>query len=556
MTGSQCSPVLPSSGPETVAPALLRRRADAAPGEVAIVEVESERTWTWRALTDDCLLWASAFERLGVSSGDRVLTMLPNSASALTAWLGAAWLRAIEVPVNTGYRGRMLGYVIQNSGAQVGVIAERYLDRLVGVADQLGHLDTVVVPDASGPMPHLPFRVLPGAQFLAGVTAATDRPPPRKHDIAAMIYTSGTTGPSKGVLVPWAALFEVVNGMAPGFLSPDGTYYSIYPPFHMSGKSGIIFAAHHEARVVLRESFSASRFWSDVRTHHCTSVMLMGPIASVLMSAPENEQDADNPLRCVALGPLPGQLEQFKRRFGVRVTTSYGSTEIGLPLSAGWSLPNTQTCGRARRGYPGYELRVVDEFDAPVGPNEVGELIVRTREPWTMCVGYHGMPDKTAEAWRNGWFHTGDAFRFDDEGWFYFVDRMKDTIRRRGENISSFEIEACVNEHPAVIESVAIGVPSDLGEDDPMIFVLADPGAGLTAQALIDFLVERVPRFMIPRYVEFVAELPKTDASFRTRKFELRARGIGPDTWDREAPVTTGAADRPGEQLVPTEGLA
>jgi crotonobetaine/carnitine-CoA ligase len=261
----------------------------------------------------------------------------------------------------------------------------------------------------------------------------------------------------------------------------------------------------------------------------------MGPIASVLMSAPEAGDDDDNPLRYAAIGPMSDQTEDFKRRFGVSVTTSYGTTEIGMPLSAGWDLPNTQTCGRLRDGYPGYEVRVADEFDQPVPAGEVGELLVRSREPWTMSIGYHGMPDKTAEAWRNGWFHTGDAFRTDDDGWFYFVDRMKDTIRRRGENISSFEIEAGVNEHPDVLESVAIGVPSDLGEDDPMIFVVARPGAALTAEALVDFLTGSMPKFMIPRYVEFIAELPKTDASFRARKFELRARGVGPGTWDRNA---------------------
>jgi crotonobetaine/carnitine-CoA ligase len=461
--------------------------------------------------------------------------MVPNSVTAFSAWLGTAWLRAVEVPVNAGYRGRMLSYVIRNSGARVAVVASRYVDRLAEIADESGQLQTVIVPDAAGPLPDLPFTVLTGDQFLAGAVPDTSRPVPLKSDVAAMIYTSGTTGPSKGVLVPWAAVFEVANGMAPGFIPRGGTYYSTYPPFHISGKSGIIFAVVNDAKVVLRESFSASRFWPDVRAHGCTSAMIMGPIASVLMAAPEAEGDAGNPLRYAAIGPMSDQTPHFKRRFGVEVTTSYGTTEIGMPLAAGWDLPNTQTCGRPREGYPGYEVRVVDENDEPVPAGEVGELVVRASEPWTMCLGYHGMPDKTAEAWRNGWFHTGDAFRADQDGWFYFVDRMKDTIRRRGENISSFEIEAGVNEHPDVLESAAVGVPSSLGEDDPMIFVVMRPGASLTPEALVEFLVGRMPKFMIPRYVQFITELPKTDASFRARKFELRARGVEPGTWDREA---------------------
>jgi crotonobetaine/carnitine-CoA ligase len=521
--------------PETVIPAHLLRQAREKPDAVAVTEIESGRSWTWRQFTAECLVWAGGFERIGVAPGDRILTMVPNSVNSFTAWLGAAWLRAIEVPVNTGYRGRMLSYVAQNSGARVAVVAERYLGRLAEIAGEIAQLETVIVPDASGRPNDLPFTVLTRADFLDGVTADMERTPPGKHDVAAMIYTSGTTGPSKGVLVPWAAVYEVANGMAAGFVPRGGAYYSMYPAFHISGKSGIIFALVNDARVVLRETFSASRFWSDVRTHRCTSAMIMGPIASVLMSAPEAGDDTDNPLRYTAIGPMSDQTEAFKRRFGVEVTTSYGTTEIGMPLAAGWDLPNTRTCGRVRQGYPGYEVRVVDEFDEPVAPGEVGELLVRSQEPWTMSIGYHGMPDKTAEAWRNGWFHTGDAFRVDDDGWFYFVDRMKDTIRRRGENISSFEIEAGVNEHVDVLESVAIGVPSDLGEDDPMIFVVARPGAALTAESLVDFLTERMPKFMIPRYVEFVTELPKTDASFRARKFELRARGVGPNTWDREA---------------------
>jgi crotonobetaine/carnitine-CoA ligase len=529
------SPARASVPPETVIPVRLLRKAAQEPDGIAVTEAESGRSWTWQEFTEECLTWADAFERAGVAPGEAVLTMVPNSVSAFSAWLGAAWLRAVEVPVNSGYRGRMLSYVVQNSGARTAVVAARYLDRLAEIADQVEHLETVIVPDADGRLPSLPFTVLTRNQFLAGAKADAERPVPVKSDVAAMIYTSGTTGPSKGVLVPWAAIYEVANGMAPGFVPRGGTYYSMYPPFHISGKSGIIFAVSNDARVVLRESFSASRFWPDVRAYGCTSAMIMGPIASVLMAAPESGRDADNPLRFAAIGPMSDQTEHFKRRFGVEVTTSYGTTEIGMPLAAGWDLPNMQTCGRAREGYPGYEVRVVDELDEPVPAGQVGELIVRAREPWTMCLGYHRMPDKTAEAWRNGWFHTGDAFRVDEDGWFYFVDRMKDTIRRRGENISSFEIEAGVNEHPDVLESAAVGVPSALGEDDPMIFVVRRPGASLSPEVLVEFLAERMPKFMIPRYVEFIGELPKTDASFRARKFELRARGVGPGTWDREA---------------------
>src|SRR5581483_12030792 len=207
-----------------------------------------------------------------------------------------------------------------------------------------------------------------------------------------------------------------------------------------------------------------------------------------------------------------------------RVSTGFGSTEQGPGINSGWDTSSAtwRSCGRARSGYAGFEVRVDDEHDYEVGPAEVGELITRSSEPWTMSLGYFGRPDKTSEAWRNGWFHTGDAFMYDADGRYYFVDRVKDCIRRRGENISSFEIEAEVNGHPRVVESAAIGVPSDLGEEDVKVVVVTKAGDPLSPAELCDYLIERMPRFMVPRYVEFVDDLPKQDP-------------LNGATWDREA---------------------
>jgi crotonobetaine/carnitine-CoA ligase len=250
---------------------------------------------------------------------------------------------------------------------------------------------------------------------------------------------------------------------------------------------------------------------------------------------PPSPDDADNDVRSMAMGPVIPEVEEFKQRFGVEShTTAFGMTEAGIPIVAGWNPPNTKTCGRPRPGRPGYEVRVVDENDEPVPVGEVGELIVRCSEPWCMNIGYWKMPEATAAAWRNGWYHTGDAFKVDDDGWMYFVDRIKDAIRRRGENISSFEVEAHVNEHPSVQESAAIGVPSELGEHDVKIHVVVKPGEDLSPEILIEFLAPRMPRFMVPRYVEIVAELPKTEATFRTQKVKLRERAFTDATWDRE----------------------
>jgi carnitine-CoA ligase len=259
-------------------------------------------------------------------------------------------------------------------------------------------------------------------------------------------------------------------------------------------------------------------------------------MAPFLLLQPEEPGDADTPLRHVMMGPLVPQVDDFKRRFGVDVGTGYGMTEIGAPFASdGYELANSSSCGKLRSGWAGYEVRVVDEHDEIVPTGEVGELVVRTREPWVINRGYHGMPEATAAAWRNGWFHTGDGFRIDGDGNYYFVDRLKDAIRRRGENISSFEVEALVSQHPDVIESAAVAVPSEYLEDEVKICVVLREGSTVTHDELITFLVPKMPKFMVPRYVEFVDALPKTEATMRTQKIKLRAEPLNERTWDREA---------------------
>jgi crotonobetaine/carnitine-CoA ligase len=219
-------------------------------------------------------------------------------------------------------------------------------------------------------------------------------------------------------------------------------------------------------------------------------------------------------------------------------------TELSMPIIADWDIPNHRTCGRPR---PGYEVRIVDENDIPVGVGEFGEFIVRSNTPWTVNIGYHGMPEQTAQAWRHGWFHTGDGGHRDEDGNYYFTDRIKDSIRRRGENISSLEVEAEVSAHPGVAECAAIGVPNEMGEEDVFVFIAPKAGLSLDAAELADFLVDRMTRYMVPRYIQFIDELPRTPTA-RVRKVELRKLvDLGGTAWDRLA-----AEDSPS---VPTPDL-
>ena len=501
---------------------LLANRAAKSPDRTFLLDTEGNEL-TYGQLQERILRWAAALRAEGVQPGDPVVTMLPAGLEAFAIWLGIASLRAIEVPLNSAYRGPMLEHTVNTSDARFAVVSSGFLPQFDDVRASLSTLERIVVPDGAD------------AGVVDRVEPVTDLEPAAYHDIACMIYTSGTTGPSKGVLMPWGELHQFVTALPDDIIPPDGAHYLCLPVFHVSGKSGIYIAAHHDARMVVRETFSLTEFWSDVRRFGCTTTGLIGVMASFLMAMPEQPDDADNPLVNVSMGPLVAEVDEFKRRFGVNVSTGYGMTEIGVPLASdGWKLANPTSCGKVRTGYPGYEVRVVDDVDRPLGPDEVGELIVRTAEPFTMNAGYHNMPAETAAAWRNGWFHTGDAFRYDADGNYYFVDRIKDAIRRRGENISSFEVEAYVTKHPAVAECAAVAVPSEHSEDEVKVVVVPAAGATLDPKELIEFLIPTMPRFMIPRYVEVVDALPKTP-TMRVRKVELRSPSPDNSTWDREA---------------------
>jgi crotonobetaine/carnitine-CoA ligase len=290
-------------------------------------------------------------------------------------------------------------------------------------------------------------------------------------------------------------------------------------------------------------AFDTASFWQVVREAGITVCALIGSMATFLVKQDQKPDDADSPLRMVIMAPLVGDAPVFAKRFGVTIYTMFGSTEISCPLISGVNPTVNGTCGRARRGM---EVRLVDEHDREVPTGEIGELMVRGDLPWSMTHGYHRMPDATAAAWRNGWFHTGDAFRRDADGNFFFVDRVKDYIRRRGENISSFEVEAELLAFPKIGQAAAVGVRSEFGEDEVLAVVAPVEGAEIQPAQLIDFLVPRMPHFMVPRYIRVVADLPRTPTN-KVQKHVLREEGITEDTWDREKAGIRLHRDRVGE---------
>ena len=517
--------------PELV-PQKLAERAAQQGGGTALQHVDGS-TLAFDQAYADALRWADALERLGARPGHPVVTVFSNSFDAYRSWLGCGWLGAIEAPVNTNYKGEWLRHVVNNTGAEVVLAEARFSRPLFDIADQLPHVrHCVVFGSLDAAPPSLPFSVLSEADFLEGA-AVRERAEPEPWDISSLIYTSGTTGRSKAVMVPWRQLTSSLeSGMIPRDRLPDISLYSPYPVFHITGKAGFYYATVFGNPSVIREAFSPSEFWADIKRHRPNGLVLLGPLAQMILDQPSRPDDADNPIRTLVMAPVIPDVDAFCARFDLEVFTTYNMTEINCPIisAEGPSTgANYRSCGKPREGV---EVRIVDEHDMQVPANTPGEMIVRS-EPWELNAGYWNMPDKTSEAWRNGWFHTGDAFTYDEDGNYYFVDRAKDYIRRRGENISSFEVESIVNAYPAVAESGAAAVPSEQGEDEVKVAVVLQPGAKLDPRELIEFLVPRMPRFAIPRYVEVWDALPKTEATARIQKAKIRETGVSADTWDR-----------------------
>jgi crotonobetaine/carnitine-CoA ligase len=282
---------------------------------------------------------------------------------------------------------------------------------------------------------------------------------------------------------------------------------------------------------VIYEKFSASRFWDQVRKHKATMFNSLGAIAQFIYSQPGKPDDGDNPLRVCAAYPMPPEIyTDFEKRYNLKVVEGYGLTELAIITYNPWDAPKIGSCGKETRSF---EVRIVDEDDWPVPAGTVGEIVARGRVPWATALGYQNMPEKTVELVRNHFYHTGDAGCLDEEGYLFFRDRIKDYIRRRGENISSAEIERVVNSHPLVAESAAISVKSELSEDEVKVVVILKPGQELPPEELLAFCEERMPYFAVPRFVEYVDGFPKT-ANEKVQKARLREAGITPATWDRE----------------------
>ena len=475
---------------------------------------------------------ANALLAQGIRKGDKVAVMLGNGPEFLYLWFGLTKIGAVMVPINTANRGDGLAYVLDHSEARAIYFEARFRDQVKAISSRVSRLqDLIEVPGRDGTLP-----VDGGARYRAmldaGDTLGADIDL-SDADVMSINYTSGTTGPPKGALIPHAMYPQVGAAYAKWVQAEQGSViYTCLPLFHANAQGlSTMGALAADGVLALGDSFSASTFWDDCRRHGAHVFNYVGGMIPILMKQPSRPDDGDNPVRIAWGAAAPREIwREFEKRFALRIVEGYGTTEDSIPLT---NLPESCRMGTIGKPTELASVAIVDAEDRPLPAGEIGEIVVRPLAPHCMMLGYYKMPEETLRRARNLWWHSGDLGYTDAEGYFYFVDRAKDCIRRRGENISTFELENATNRHAAVLESAAIGVPSDVGEEDVKIFVRLRPGASVAPEELLRHLEEHLPYFAIPRYVEFVDEFPKTPTE-RIRKHLLKERRPDASMWDRE----------------------
>ena len=505
--------------------AVLRRAVDA-DADATFLDFAG-RTCSYGALYQRAMRLANGLRGQGVEPGDRVVTLLDSNVDAVAAWFGINAAGAISVPVNTAYKGEFLRHQIADAGARLVIAEPDYAARVAEVADRL-------------PPGLRVFRRGPD-DTLDGLCADNDSDPglvPEPGDLTMLVYTAGTTGPSKGCMISHnyaCNLARQSNELATR--RPGETVWTPQPLFHLNATAtGVLTSALLTSAVSVYPRFSLSRFWDDIERSGARMVSLLGSAISLVALMPETEamRRCHGQLRIAYGAPFPGDMVRiWRERFGAEVAGApgYGLSEASMIVTAALTAdPVPDASGRRNADF---DVRIVDEHDHELPPGSVGEIICRPLRPQVMFSGYWNRPEATLGLLRNLWLHTGDLGKFDEAGNFYFVDRKKDYLRRRGENISSYELESTFLRHPEVREVAVHAVASEVSEDDVKVTVVLVSGSGLTERELCVWAIERLPYFAVPRYVEFRDQLPKNPVG-RVLKYQLREQGRTGATWDRE----------------------
>jgi crotonobetaine/carnitine-CoA ligase len=483
---------------------------------------------------------AHALHGFGVRAGDRVATLIENSAEAALAWWGIVSAGAVAVPINTAYKGDYLRHQLADSGAQVLFVEDDLVERAAAVVDELDGLDHVVTIGSTGPVGRQVTHVWQDLLAADGSPPATTV---RPSDLATFIYTGGTTGPSKGCML--SHNYHEALSRQIGICwerTAEDVVWTPLPMFHFNAiVTAVLGPLVFGGRAAIYRRFSVSNFWPEMNRVGATITSTLGTMAYLLAhdaDRPEMPQsgsaEANTSLRLIGAAPLPVEVDEVLRgRFGVETFSgAYGVTEASL---ISWQPPGTRNrpnaAGVVNDEY--FDVRIFDDDDNEQPAGSQGEIVVRPKRPHVMFEGYWGRPEATVETSRNWWYHTGDIGVIDQDRFLYFVDRKADYLRRRGENISSFEVERVLMGHGALADVAVHAVPSELTEDDLKITATLKDGASLDEEELFRWCIDQLPYFALPRYIEFRSELPRSPVG-RVLKRELRAEGPGEAVWDAE----------------------
>ena len=480
---------------------------------------------------------AHSFAALGVQAGQTVVTMLDNNVDAVLCWFAINKLCAVSVPINTALKGEFLRHQIADAGAALVVCEANYVERIAAVSDGLPDVKQVLTRGEPGNGQCGTLPLAPLSEHQGHDDSAIERKP-NPWELACLIYTSGTTGPSKGCMISYNYMCNLARlQLRAGPANENDVTITPLPLFHMNAMCvGVLASILVGARVVFVPRFSVSNFWPEVERSGATIASILGSMGAMLANAPDTEagQRCKGQIHTVRGNPFTEEVKAIWRdRFGAKQVggNGYGLTEAAVITSlAGGEYAAPGSSGTR---IPDFDVRIVDDLDREVPTGTSGEIVVRPLRPDIMFMGYWRRPEDTLKIMRNLWLHTGDIGKFDEQGFFYFVDRKKDYLRRRGENISSFEMEAAFARHPALAEVAVHAVPSDKGEDDVKVTAMLRPDTTLSPEDLFRWAIDAVPYYALPRYIEFRDSLPKNPQG-RVLKYELRHQGCTPTTWDQE----------------------
>jgi crotonobetaine/carnitine-CoA ligase len=495
-----------------------------------------DKAVTYEELNNTTNIIANTFiHKFDVKKGDKISVMLPNCPDSVFMQFGIPKTGAIQVPINTELTSVLFEYTINNCDADILIIDDKFFPKFSSISSQLRHLKKVFVK--ANKFEKEKYRLCKNIDIFSyeELFDSSDRIPDidvNWYDPVAIFYTSGTTGVSKGIVLPHNHHYDFGHTIAEwARLGPKDIFYICLPFYHgLAQYMSVMPALLAEGSIAIAERFSASGFWNDIRRYNATAVFVIYTVVPILLKQPEREDDSNNPLRvCCTIGFAPSTVDTFQKRFGVNMLDMFGSTEQGGIAFTPYDKKKYGASGPINTR--DYEVKIVNEYDEELPIGSIGEYVSRAKKPFIRMIEYYGMSEETVKATRNLWLHSGDAARIDEEGWIYFEGRLKDSIRRGGENISAFELESLAGSYDKVHECAAIPIGSELGEDEIKLYVVPTKGEPFDLQAFEMFCEEKMPRYMIPRYIEIVENIQKTGTG-KVEKVKLQKQGLTINTWD------------------------